>query len=81
MSITAGADVLGHQLVNKHAGAGLLRHVIAALLGDLVAVLYGNLVTAFHGNLIAVLLGLFSTSRMDGSISVHKMLSIPKRMK
>ena len=49
MSITAGADLLGHLLVDRHTGAGLL--------GDLVAVLPGNLATAFTGNLVAVLLG------------------------
>ena len=57
MSIAAGADLLGHLLVDRHTGAGLPGHILAVLLGDLVAVLPGNLVAVLLRHLMAVLLG------------------------
>ena len=57
MSITAGADLLSHLLVDRHTGAVLLGDLVAVLLRNLVAVLLGNLVAVLLRHLMAVLLG------------------------
>ena len=57
MSVAAGADLLGHLLVDRHTGAGLLGDLVAVLPGNLVAVLPGNLVAVLLRHLMAVLLG------------------------
>ena len=69
MTITAGADLLGHLLVDRHTGAVLLGNLVAVLLRNLVAVLLGNLVAVLLRHLVAVLpwdlvTRLFSISRV-----------------